>query len=494
MTDFDASEEGAWAPIPWQARFLREVARPEVTTAALSLARSGGKSWLAAKLAADYLLADGPPSECLVVASSYTQAGIIFDYALALARKEGVKPESRAKWVYRDSVNTSLLRSKRTGRGIRCMGSDPRRAHGRKFGLGLMDEPAQWPPAQRDKLLAAFETGLGKVPNAKLIALGTRPASAGHWFSGWLGGGADYVQCHAARKGDPVYQQRTLRRANPSWDYLGAHFRADLIRQRDAARKDPSARARYESLALNLGTSDVLESLLISADSWARVEVDRLPQRSGPLIVGLDLGGTAAMSAAAAYWPVTGRLEALATVAGIPDLRERGRRDDVGGLYIAMAKAGELLVQPGVRVPSYRRFLREIRRRWGRPRAICADRYREAELRDALDGVLPGSVQLVLRGQGWRDGGEDVRRFERAVLEERVKVRKSLLIRSSLSESRTVTDPGGSTKLAVGAQGGRRAAGRDDVSAAIILALAEADRRWPQGIVRRQRVRLHLVG
>ena len=114
---------------------------------------------------------------------------------------------------------------------------------------------------------------------------------------------------------------------------------------------------------------------------------------------------------------------------------------------------------------------------------IAADRYREAELRDALDGVLPGSVQLVLRGQGWKDGGEDVRRFERCVLEERVKAPKSLLIRSSLAESRTITDPTGSTKLAVGAQGGRRAAGRDDVSAAIILALAEADRRWPQGIV-----------
>ena len=335
MTDFDASEEGAWAPIPWQARFLRAIARPEVTTAALSLARSGGKSWLAAKLAADYLLADGPPSECLVVASSYTQAGIIFDYALALARKEGVKPESRSKWVYRDSVNTSLLRSKRTGRAIRCMGSDPRRAHGRKFGLGLMDEPAQWPPAKRDKLLAAFETGLGKVPGAKLIALGTRPASAGHWFSSWLAGGADYVQCHAPPDGSPVYQIRTIRRANPSWKYLGGHFRADLVRQRDAARKDPSARARYESLALNMGVSDVLESLLIAPDSWARVEVDRLPQRRGPLIVGLDLGGTSAMSAAAAYWPVTGRLEALATVAGIPDLRERGRRDDVGTLYEA---------------------------------------------------------------------------------------------------------------------------------------------------------------
>ena len=46
--------------IPWQARFLRGLRRPDVRTAALSVARSNGKSWLAARLAADYLR-DGAP-------------------------------------------------------------------------------------------------------------------------------------------------------------------------------------------------------------------------------------------------------------------------------------------------------------------------------------------------------------------------------------------------------------------------------------------------
>ena len=64
--------------IPWQARFLRGLRRPGVRTAALSIGRSNGKSWLAARLAADYLTDGAPDSECVIVASSYTQALVRF--------------------------------------------------------------------------------------------------------------------------------------------------------------------------------------------------------------------------------------------------------------------------------------------------------------------------------------------------------------------------------------------------------------------------------
>ena len=71
--------------IPWQARFLRGLRKPDVRTAALSVARSNGKSWLAsAKLAADYLTDGAPDSECVIVASSYTQATVIFHYVTAM--------------------------------------------------------------------------------------------------------------------------------------------------------------------------------------------------------------------------------------------------------------------------------------------------------------------------------------------------------------------------------------------------------------------------
>ena len=205
-------------------------------------------------------------------------------------------------------------------------------------------------------------------------------------------------------------------------------------------------------------------------------------------VLGLDLGQSGALTAAAAYWPVTGRLEAVACVGGIPDLRVRGRRDNVGGLYETMARRGELLVHAGLRVPDYGEFVRQVVDRWGAPSVIVADRYKEAELRSALDaGRMRRGLPLVTRGQGWKDGGEDVRRFRRGVLRERVKAARSLLIRSALSEARTITDVAGTAKLAKGSEGQRRKLGRDDVAAAAILAVAEADRRGLPSTGRRGR-------
>ena len=166
-------------PLPWQARFLQGLARPDVTTAALSVGRSNGKSWLAARLATDYLLGDRRDSEAVIVASSYTQAKVIFRYALAMVRDAGGDPGDRGEWWYRDSVTTALLRSRETGQAIRALGCDPKRAHGRVFGLALMDEPAQWPRGSRDAMLSAIDTGGGE---------GGWLADRGAWDSpGWRG-------------------------------------------------------------------------------------------------------------------------------------------------------------------------------------------------------------------------------------------------------------------------------------------------------------------
>ena len=214
-------------PLPWQRRFLSGLARPGVTTAALSLGRSNGKTWLAAKLARDYLLSDRRDSEAVIVASSYTQGKVCFRYAVKMVQDAGHDDLNvRRAWTYRDSANVAVLRRHATGQAIRAISCDPKRAHGRVFGLALLDEPAQWPRGSRDAMLAAIDTGAGKVVGSRIVALGTRPVGA-HWFADWLAGGADFVQCHAARRDDPPYWLRTIKRANPSFNYLPA-LRADL--------------------------------------------------------------------------------------------------------------------------------------------------------------------------------------------------------------------------------------------------------------------------
>ena len=126
---------------------------------------------------------------------------------------------------------------------------------------------------------------------------------------------------------------------------------------------------------------------------------------------------------------------------------------------------------------SVEALLGEVLARWGRPAVVAADRYRESDLRQALDRAHFPSASYVPRGQGFKDGSEDVRAFRRAVLSGNVTAGKSLLLRAALAEARTVADPSGNEKLAKSTEGGRRRRARDDAAAAAILAVAEGSRR-----------------
>ena len=100
--------------------------------------------------------------------------------------------------------------------------------------------------------------------------------------------------------------------------------------------------------------------------------------------------------------------------------------------------------------------------RWtgsGNPNGIASDRWREAELKDAIKGVGIGSGRLDLRGMGFKDGAEDVRMFTRACLEGRVTPVPSLLLASAMAEARTVIDPAGNAEVGEGNRGRAAVAG-----------------------------------
>ena len=171
-------------------------------------------------------------------------------------------------------------------------------------------------------------------------------------------------------------------------------------------------------------------------------------------VLGLDLRQNAAMSAAAAYVR-DGTLEAVACFPELPSLAERGLADGVGGLYQQMADRGELF-QAGRRVSDIPALLRECLERWGRPVAIACDRWRLAELKQHLEAVQFPLTDLVEGGQGFKDGGQDVRDFRAAVLGDHVRPSRSLLLTAAMSEARVTGDPSGNWKLAKHVQGGRR--------------------------------------
>ena len=118
---------------------------------------------------------------------------------------------------------------------------------------------------------------------------------------------------------------------------------------------------------------------------------------------------------------------------------------------------------------------------------MATDRWREAELRQSLEASAVPWCPVVVRGQGFYDGGADVRAFRAAVLGGLVRPVESLLLRSALAEARTMTNPAGDSKLAKGSEGGRRTRARDDAAAAAILAVAAGYREWHAGPERDER-------
>ena len=397
----------------------------------------------------------------------------------------------RSRWRRQDSANRATLEYRPTGARVRCIGSDPGNAHGLRPALVLADEPAQWPPATAARMIAALRTGLGKQPGSRLIALGTRPADELHWFARLLES-APYAQVHAARPEDPPFRLRTWRRANPSLDHLPSLL-AQLRTEADDARRDPDALASFKALRLNQGTADVARSTLLDSERWTEAEALGAPDpEPGGYVLGVDLGTNAAMSAAAAYWR-SGRLECFAVFPELPTLAERGLADGVGNLYRRMAERSELVIA-GLRVSDPVSLLREALGRWGAPAAVVCDRWREADLRQALEVARVPYCPVVVRGQGFKDGAADVRDFRRAVLGSLVAPVESLLLRSALSEARVVTDPAANAKLAKGSEGGRRTRARDDAAAAAILAVSAGYREWHTGAEGDRRLLVGSVG
>ena len=466
--------------LPWERRFIQGAWRG-ASDAALSVGRGNGKSALVAGIAAAVVDPEGPlhgrRKEVVCVAASFEQSRIIYEDVLSFLGERNAL-DDRKVWRKQDSVNRAMLEYRASGCRIRCIGSDPSKAHGLRPALVLADEPAQWDGAKAERMVAALRTGLGKVPGSKLIALGTRPADETHWFARMLKA-AEYSQVHAARPGDPPFQLRTVRRANPSVDHLPslkARIRAEMV----DARIDPDSMAAYRALRLNEGVSDVQRSVLLDVESWKRaMELPPPEVRSAEFVLGLDLGTSAAMSAAAAYFR-SGELEAVAVLPALPALRSKGLSDGVGNLYVKMADRGEL-VQAGRRVASIPALLDEVLERWGSPAAIITDRWREAELRERLEEVgFPPSV-LVLRGQGYFHGGADTRDFRAAMLGDLVRPSESLLLSAAMAEARVMMDPAGNVKLSKGSEGGRRHRARDDAVAAAVLAVSAGFREWHTG-------------
>ena len=463
----------------FQKKFVKGALAKNVMVGVLSIGRGNAKTAIAAGLAMAELVGaldanPQPKREVIIAARNRDQAKTAFSFILGFI--QGLPEWDQALFIIRRGSKLEIEFESNGGGLVRVIAADGKSVLGGAPTLAIMDERAAWPRDKGDELENAILSGLGKRDGRALIISTSAPDDA-NTFSRWLDQPppGTYVQEHRPPYGLPADDLESLLIANPgAKDGIGSTAEWLVSQAERAIARGGSALSSFRNLNRNERISTEDRSVLVTPDEWMSAEVDpgQLPQREGPCILGVDLGGSRSMSAAVFYWPETGRLEALGTFPTVPSLADRGAADGVSGRYCEMHERGELsvlgqnTVPPGPWLAELVKLLNGIV-----PVCIVGDRYRHAEFSEAMQAAGLARVPFIWRGFGSRDGSEDVERFRRALFDREIKTVPSLLMRSAFSDAIVTIDPKGNHALAKG-----RSTGRIDAAAAAILAIAQGAR------------------
>lgn len=461
---------------PFQVAFIDGALAPGIGTACLSVGRGNAKSALSSGLALGALLGEWdrqPRREVLVAARTVEQGRIIYQFAIGFSRS--LPEDVQRQLVFRRSPRLEVeFEGDGGGHVLRVVPADGRTALGTAPTLVIEDERGHWERDAGDALEAALMSGLGKR-GGRMLIISTSAADDAHPFSRWLDDPPPgvYVQEHRPPIGLPADDLDSLTLANPGAAYgIGSSIEWLQAEARRAIARGGNALTSFRLYNRNERVSGETRDLLLSVDEWLNCETDSVPPREGACVVGIDLGGSASMTAAAFYWPQTGRLECLGWFPSRPSLLDRGQGDGVSGRYVEMQNRGELSTLGEATVPVAA-WLAEVMRHLdgAAVSAIVADRFKQSELGEAMDRVGI-RAPITWRGMGFRDGNEDCERFRRACFDGRVKAAPSLLLRSAFSDAVTLRDPAANLKLAKA-----RSTGRIDAASASVIAVAEGARQ-----------------
>jgi phage terminase large subunit-like protein len=460
---------------PFQKAFVKGALADDINIAVLSIGRGNAKTALSSGIALGALLGEWdrqPRREILIAARTRDQAKIAWDFVAGFARS--LPEETQAQLIYRRSPRLEIeFTGDGGGHVLRAIAADGKSALGSAPTLVLMDERGHWQTEKGDALEHALLSGLGKRGGRALI-ISTSAADDTHPFSRWIDDPqpGTYIQEHRPSPGLPADDRESLLIANPGAAYgIGSGIEWLEAEARRSIARGGSALTAFRLYNRNERVSGETRDLLLTVDEWLACEVSALPDRAGQVIIGIDLGGSASMTAAAFYWPETGRLECFGTFPSVPSLADRGAADGVSGRYVEMHDRGELSVLGDKTVPVAAWLSQVLRMAEGETiAAIVADRYKQAELAEAMDRAGVTSP-VIWRGMGWRDGSEDIERFRRSAYDALIKVKPSLLLRSAFADAVCLRDPANNMKLAKA-----RSKGRIDPAAATVLAVAEGAR------------------
>ena len=437
----------------WQHEWLCGALAPDIYEAGLSVARKNGKTGLIAAVCLAYLIGPLNRNEWRAAVCSLTgplakelksqMEGICIASDIDMEKDIDFRasPVPGVVYGHRGSRIDFLAADKATGHAI---GAD----------IAIIDEAGLLEERRRPLWNAIMSCISGR--DGKLLCISIR--GDGPMFNE-LAARADepgvYWREWAADPKMALDDERAWHAANPG---LGTIKSLNYMRHQSArALSAPANQSHFMAYDLNLPQEPSREPILTIAQ-WLECVTDELPPRDGPCFLGVDLGGSASMTARVAYWPDTYRLEAMGAFPAVPDLRDRGEADGVGGRYTAMRDRGQLLLYPG-RVADVVQFLKDTAEDLaGVERVImAADKYRQQECVEAM-AKAGLTWPTIWRGQGIghsAEGATDVRSFQNAALSGRIRSKPSLLMESAIACSAVVRDGDDNPKLEKGTSRGR---------------------------------------
>ena len=443
---------------------------------ALSVGRKNAKSAVCAVLALGHLVGPlrTPGWRGAIASVSKEKAAELRAQVAAIVEASGLAGEVRIRKAPYPGKIESM-----TGT-LEVLSSDRTAGHSSSFDLVIVDETGLLPERARE-LLAGLRSSIS-AKAGRIVHISVRGDSP--LFAEVLENPATVAHVHAAPGGCTIDDRAAWEAANPGLGTIKqtGYMAQEVNRIRSGAPHDePSFRA----FDLNQALSPTRE-MILSPDDLRACFTDDPPPRDGSCFLGFDFGEATSSTAACAIWPASGRVETWMAFGDTPALEDRQRRDSAP--YTAMQTRGELRTYPG-RIVRPDAFLADLQNDLGgvRVRAAAADSYKDSEVADFMDrAAVRWPIDFRRVGAG-KDGGRDVRAFQRLVHQRRFAMTENLSLVTAISKSTLKRDGNGNPGLDKA-----NARGRIDVLSAAVIAAGLAESAFDRPS--RRRLRYALAG
>ena len=438
---------------------------------ALCVARKNGKSAVIAILVLGYLVGPlrQPGWRGCVCSVSLAKAAELRAQVVSIAEASGLVDLLKV----RKSPYPGSIEAIGSGSVFDTLSSDRAAGHASGFDLVLVDETGLFPERSRD-LLAGLRSSVS-AKGGRVLHLSVRGDSP--LYREILDNPATTTAIYEAAAGCDLDDVTSWRAANPGLGVIKSidYMNAEVVRLDGAPGDEPSFRAFDLNQEL-----DPAAEMIVPLETLKQCFVDDGPDALGYVYLGFDFGEATSLTAAVAVWPQTGLMRTWLACGDNPSLRARSKIDSAN--YVEMQTRGELKTYPG-RVVPVSKFLADVASDLDghNVAGAAADSYKQSETQDALERAgIRWPITFRRVGAG-RDGGRDIRAFQRLCHQQKIKLKVNLSLTTAISKATIHRDSNGNPGL-------KRAyhSGRIDVLSAAVIAVGLAESAFDKPVQRRR--------